>query len=151
MPNQAQLLDAFRKELIALDLVRRPPVAGSEYPLFVEPEGGAPAPGEREGTEDNADMILTAKSGGDIPSAAFSGFIREATIDLYLRAAKGKAMLPMQLEPQINAAIVDKWAWTMGGLYVLESGLYAGLQEVRNAPGDGTTWSVKYRFQIYRD
>lgn len=151
MPNNAQILSAFRQELVDRSLVRKPPSAGSAPPMFIEPEGGAPAPGEKSGVENDAELILTVKSGGDIPSPTYSGFIRDTTIDCYFRAARGKAMRPMQLEPVINAAIVDQWAWTMGGIYVLESSLYSGLQEVRLAEGDGTTWVAKYRIQTYRD
>ena len=151
MPTNADLLHHFREHLISEGLVRRPPIAGNDYPMFIHPQGGAPAPGERKGNENHADMILTAMAGTDIPNEAGVGFVRRTTVDVYMRAAAGKTALPMELEPQINAAVVDKWAWDMAGLYVLESKLWAGLGQVRQAPGDGTTWTVKFYFEIYRD
>ena len=151
MPSNADLLHHLREMLIDEGIVRRPPVVDDAYPMFIQPDGGAPAPGEKEPPENDDEMILTIMDGGDIPSETFLGHIRRATVDLYFRTAKGKTPDAMDLEPQINALIVDKWAWDMAGLFVLESKLWAGMQQVRNAPGDGTTWVVKFYFEIYRD
>ena len=55
------LLENFRDALIAADVnLRVPSKAGKAHPLWLEPRGGAPAPGEKEGAEDDGDLVASA-------------------------------------------------------------------------------------------
>ena len=66
MPDDSAILTAFREELLAAGLVRRPGDAGALPPAHGERRGGTPAPGEGEGTEVHADLVIGIRASGEL-------------------------------------------------------------------------------------
>lgn len=153
MPSLADVLSAFRTELVDQGLVRKASQStpAGKPPMFVQLDAGAPAPGEREGVENDAELMLTIFAGGDFPSFP-DGAIRRSTIDLRYRAAPNKARRAFDLDAEICAAICDqtgtgfaaRYDWTMGGLYVIESRVWAALGTIRTDADQGSDFVTKF-------
>lgn len=106
MPDNSAILTAFREELIAATLVRRPSDAGAGVPCHVEPLGGPPAPGEREGEEDHPTLVVTLLDAGTWGEDNYSaGGRRRMTVDVHSRAATSAALREAMA---LEAAIVGR-------------------------------------------
>jgi hypothetical protein len=148
MPSNKDLLGAFRQHLVDQGLVRKASVAvPGKRPVFVEPADGAPAPGEREGVENDDVTMISLFVGGDIAGAAFEGFIAKSTIDVRYRTHDAQEVL--DLAAAVRLAIVDQWDWLMGGLRVIESREWAGVQRVGSSAAQGYDFVHKFYFEYY--
>lgn len=95
MPDVTAVLTAFRVELITAGLVRRPSqVATGVPPMHVEPLEGPPAPGEREGVENDPDLVLSLMhSGGLSPANNYDAAIdRTVILDVRYRSRTTDAL-----------------------------------------------------------
>jgi hypothetical protein len=120
------LLDHLRDHLISESIVRSPRTAGAAPPLWLEPREGIPAPGEGSGSEVGADAVLGAYFTGGIASQPWESFIREDTIDLWLRTRT--APIAFTLWQQLREELIDKRNWNMAGLTIIESREWRPLQ-----------------------
>ena len=114
------LLGAMRTYLVAQNLVRIPRNAGATAPLWLQPRLGVPAPGDGTGVEIGATMVLGAFHSGGVPSQPYVSTWRRDTVDVRFRSTTAPAA--ELLAKQIRAALIDKRAWTMGAMTVIESG-----------------------------
>jgi hypothetical protein len=92
MPDAAVLLEGLRTFLIAKGAVRSPTMAGaalpSPPPLFLQPEGGAPGPGDKKGNENHADIMLSAFMSGGLTARTYEEDLRRDTVDIWFRCRK---------------------------------------------------------------
>lgn len=146
MPDNFDLLRSFRQYLVDQGLVRKASVAGAARPMHVEPPA-AYAPGEREAPENDDTTVVSVFVGGDVPMGPFEGDWIRATIDVRYRTVDPPDVL--HLNAQIRQAIVDRWDWDMGGLRVVESLEWAGLQRLGASEAQGWDYVSKFLFQIY--
>jgi hypothetical protein len=141
------VLSALRDHLIAQGIVRKPSVAGSAPPLWIEPKDGVPAPGEGAGTEVGSDLVLGAYYVNEIAPGRFESWWEKPIIELRLRA---RVVPPVKVtERAISKALIDKVDWTMSGLYVNESELFNGLHRL-GSDDQSYDFGVSYVFQLYR-
>lgn len=142
------LLSALRDYLVAQGIVRKPSVAGSLPPLWLEPQTGTPAPGEGNNpTEVGSDLVLGAFLTGGIAPARFESWWRQPIVDIRLR---GKSVQTIQsTELAMSKALIDKVDWTMGGLYLVEAEQWRALQRL-GSDEQGFEFVVSYIFQAYR-
>lgn len=145
------LLDALLAHLAGQGIVRRPDTAGAAPPLWREPAGGAPAPGERKGTGNDATTVVSAYVSGEIPRAPGQGYSDRLTVDLRIRTKDPR------VGPDLSRAIADELApppygvrhdWTMGGLHLIESRQWRGLGRLGSDPAQGFDFVVAYLFEI---
>lgn len=158
MPDTSAVLTAFRDELRLADLVRRPGDAGPLPPAFVEPEGGAPAPGDREGNEGLGDVAVTLRLGSEAPEDPESRYRRRVTIDVIYRSRKTAGLKKARaLDAAIRAAIVDRPDLGLGfmlggglgvGIFVLDTATFAGLSPVSEDAGVRTD-RASYLIETY--
>jgi hypothetical protein len=147
MPN---LLTALRDHLIAQAIVRKPSVAGSAPPLWLEPSLGTPAPGEGNNPDETGEeLVLGAFLTGGFSPAPYYSFIRKPIVDIRIRAGKDKAYLAEQIELAMTKVIIDRRDWTMGGLYVVESEQWRPLQRL-GSDEQGSEHVVAYWFELLR-
>lgn len=136
MADNAAILTAFREELIAAGLVRRPSEAGAGYPCHIEPRDGAPAPGEREGVEDDAALVLSLFAGGELSEAGYDvAHRRRLVVDIRFRSATNAALrAAMALDAAIRERLIQPathygYGFPMGTdapVYVHAAALWAG-------------------------
>lgn len=145
------LLPALRQHLIANNVVRQPSVAGSKPPMWLEPMRGTPAPGETPpaGTavEVGTSLVIAAYITGGVAPQPFGSWERRPIIELRFRGTSPKEI--EQTELAITGLVIDRRDWTMGGLYVLESGQWRALQRVQ-ADEQGYEFLSAYWFQLLR-
>lgn len=142
-----QLLTGFRDHLIAQGLVRKPSVPGAHPPMWSEPKLGVPAPGEKQGTEDDASRVLGVfYSSGVAPRAYESGY-RSDYVDVYFRSKEPTDLAgTFDLARAIRLTIGDKRQWSMGGFLVLESLEWRALQRISS---DEQGYMHSMAFAIY--
>lgn len=92
MPSPTDVLAALRVDFIEAGLVRRPSEAGVAPPMHIEPAEGAPAPLEREGVEDDPELVLSLMHSGDFGEVPEDSYRRRAIIDVRYRS-RGNAGL----------------------------------------------------------
>lgn len=98
--DPARVLTAFREELIAAGVARRPSGPGSNttnapYPFVIEPREGAPAPGELSDEEnDHAELVVSLILGGEVaPFDPYDDTVRRRVIvDVRYRSADNAAL-----------------------------------------------------------
>ena len=156
MPTQKGLLSALATYLVTNDVGRHPSRAGALPPIFLDPVRGAPAPGEREGTENDADLMLTLSPGGDIPPPYGQGVILMTTVDVRYRGRTAPRIYEtdarvFDLLAAGDGGVGAKHGWDMAGLYVIESRQWAGLGRIGGEGGQGFDYRAAYYFEIYRD
>lgn len=148
------LLSAFRNYLVSEGLVRKPSVAGSSPPMWVEPTDGAIAPGEAESAvADDDSLVLSAFLSTPIPRGTFEAELRTDVIDVYLRAKD--AITAQDFEPGLRRAVIggavgDNLNWDMAGVRIIESLEWTGLQPLGRG-AQGYTGRVSYLFERYTD
>lgn len=87
--TQPDLLTAVRDHLISEGVGRDPRVAGPLPPIWREPRDGAPAPGEKEGDEDDPTQTISLfDTGGITPSIIEQQHFVRPTIDVVIRTDK---------------------------------------------------------------
>ena len=150
------LLRALSDHLVAEEVVRDPRTPGPLPPLWLNPRDGAPAPGEIEGSEGDADLVLSAFLGVRIlGEPEQEAFLVHETVDVVIRSRTAPP-LPVVEQALTAAVAVDAGApvgrrnWTMAGLEIVESVLWRGLQPL-DSSDQGYTAEVSYRFLHYRE
>lgn len=141
------LLSALRDYLVAQNIVRKPSVAGTSPPLWVEPMQGTPAPGDGTATEVDANLVLGAFLTGGIAPARYESWWRQPIVDVRFRGRDTRTIQTTELA--ISAALIDKVDWTMAGLYVVEAEQWRALQRL-GSDEQGYEFVASYRFILYR-
>lgn len=163
MPDVNDVLTAIRDDLTAAGIIRKPRTAGVLPPLFLEPDGGAPAPGELEAPEDNYD---TAKKTGLVVSL-FASELGEAPLDRYRRRiivdvryrSKGTAGLKRgrDLDQALRARYVVRDGGRLGftlaagqasEVFVHDAQLWAGLGPISRTVDRGVDEVAKYLLEV---
>jgi hypothetical protein len=153
MADVNEVLTAFREELVLAGLVRKPGTAGVLPPLHVEPQDGAPAPGDREAPEDdatrNADgkiiagLVVTVGLSGDLGEAPGDSYRRRTVLDVRYRYVGTTGLKRARdLDEAIANRIVRRADYGIGYLladgvapvFVLQALIYSGLGVI--GPGD---------------
>lgn len=161
MADDSAVLTAFREELIAANLVRRPSEStpAGKRPMFISPAEGARAPGDGEGTELDNVLVVSIFAGGDLSEATgFDAAIqRRTTIDVHYRAATsaGEREL-MALDAAIRKRLIRPetnygYGFVMGSaapVFVQQAGVWGGLGPVSRAPGFGVDYVAKYLIAV---
>lgn len=150
------LLTAIRDYLATENLGRDPRVAGSTHPIWREPRDGAIAPGEKNGDENDNDLVISIYLTGGVPQGYFEDAVwRKDSVDFFLRSRT--AALAFEYEPALTLAFVrddsapvPRTNWNMAGLQVIESSLWRPLQPIDRGE-QGYTYVVSYLFETYRD
>lgn len=150
MADDARVLSAFREELIALGLGRRPSEPGdpegAPYPVVIEPVDGAPAPGELADEDfDHSELIVTLLAGGDLSEA--TGYEarqrRRAVVDVHYRAIDNAALREVYgIDNAIRLALTAPernygYGFELGTdalVYVHQASLWAGLGPISRGP-----------------
>lgn len=157
MADSTDVLTALSDELETLDLIRRPNTAGDAPPLFIEPSGAAPAPGDRDAPENDATLCVTARLSTTLGEQQFDSFRRRFILDVMYRSKTTRGLKrARELDTAILEAIVHRddygLGWTMGtapdAVFVLSSQLFAGLGPVSADPGGGRTELAKYLLEV---
>lgn len=158
MPDSTAVLTALRNELErAPALIRRPSVAGALPPMFVEPDAGPPAPGEREGTEAGALVVVTLRLSSEPGLAPGQAFVRIYIIDLIIRSITTAGLKQGRaLDAAIRARLVERANYGTGvlldeggagALFVHDLRVFAGLGPVLTAGGVRTE-AAKYALEV---
>lgn len=159
MPDAAAILTAFREDLIALDLVRRPSDAGARPPMHVEPKEGAPGPGEREGIEDDPAVVLSIFNGGELGEGTGyeAALRRRAVVDVRYRAADNAAVRRVfALDAAIRASLVTParnygygfMLGTAAPVFVHQAAIWGGLGPLGRGRDVGFDFVAKYLLEV---
>ena len=165
MPDSNAILTTLRQELITAGLVRRPSDAGNPGlpPAHIEPVAGAPAPGEREAPEDDAELVLTLNLSSELAELPFDSYRRRTVVDVHYRSVTTHGLQRARtLDAAVRRRLVDGrpdygFGWTMGagapapyaaGVLVLSSSVYGGLGPVSRDPGQGAHDLAKYVIEV---
>lgn len=157
MPDQSAILAAFREELVTANLVRKPSSAGALPPLHIEPRGGAPAPGEREGIEDDANLVLSLFASGELSEDNFDAVTRRRlVIDVRYRAASSAAeRSAMALDAAIRGLLIRPdtnygFGFELGSaslIFVHQAALFGGLGPIERGEGLPFTLGAKWMIE----
>lgn len=145
------IIEAVRDELIAQSIVRKPSVAGSAPPCWIEPRNGVPAPGEDtdggSAAEKGSSAVLGLWLAPGIPQEPqVASVIRHSVIVIEIRVKAAKDATT--IENEIRDSLNDRVNWNLGGLHIIDSLLYRELQAIeRNA--QAFTYDVAYGFHHY--
>jgi hypothetical protein len=143
----AELLPPFRDYLVSQGIVRKPSVAGSTPPLWLEPRLGVPAPGEgNDPTEIGADAVIGAWTSSGIAPQPFNAGRRLDFIDIRMRTKI--APTAHQIEEQIRVVLLDKRNWQMSTLTIIETLIYRELQSL-GSDEQGFDWVMTFSFERY--
>lgn len=151
MADAAQLMDAVRQHLLNEGLARTPGTPGPEPTVFVLPEGGAVAPGDKKGAEDHPDVVLSLFYSGGFAARPYEPFLRRGTVDFWFRAKpRGGAPIALELEQLVREAFVGsasadtfgKRNWTMGGLLVHSTQEWRSVSPVPGVEGHAFVWAM---------
>jgi hypothetical protein len=147
----ATLLENFRAALIAAGVdVREPRVkAAGKHPLWLEPKGGAIAPGEVENVdEDDPDLVLSAFRFPGLSTGPWEGdTYRFDNVEVRLRCQRPPDAY--ELEQQMREVLHDRRNWDMGELRIIESLVFAELTPIGNSSEQGFTFRIEYSLQRY--
>ena len=168
MPDSTAILTALRDELVTEGLVRRATTAGAQSstpappPCHVEPIA-PPAPGEREGDEDDATLAVSLRLSSTFGELPFDSYRRRVVIDVVYRSKTTDGLKRARaLDAAIAEAIVNRpdygQGWVMGSggssgspVFVLSSSIYGGLGPVSRDASQGATDVAKYLFEVKAD
>lgn len=159
MPSaKTMLLQAFQADLTAAGLARRPGVAGSAPPLWMEPSDGAPAPGEKAGVENDAGTVLTVFAPDEVLGGG--NWQQQHEIDVWVRTkGNGAVTRAYDVEQAIRDRIIgadefridfDLAPGTPQAMRIIEARVYAGLRRLGSDPEQGYTHLVSYALTVYR-
>lgn len=121
MADTNRVLTALRNHLVAAGIVRHADTAGANPPAFIEPAGGAPAPGEREGPEAGTNLTVTIRLGGELAEGPGDSYRRRVAVDVIYRS-KGSAGLirGRAIDAFIRAELIERADYGLG--FVLDEG-----------------------------
>jgi hypothetical protein len=142
------LLTALRDHLVAQSIVRKPSVAGSAPPLWLEPQLGTPGPGEGNNpVEVGSDLVLGAFLTGGFAPPPYGSFLRKPIVDIRFRGRSPQNIETTELA--ITKALIDRRDFTMGGLYVVECEQWRPLQRL-GSDEQGFEYVSAYWFELIR-
>lgn len=161
MADVTAILSAFRVALIDAGLVRRASEADpvGKPPMHVEPLEGPPAPGEREGTENDPELVTSLLHGGDLSEVGYDAAIqRRAVVDVHYRtvgagvagvspsAALRKAV---ELDAAIRNLLIRPetnygYGFDLGDLRVHQVATWAGFGQVSRSRAAGYHHKASY-------
>lgn len=126
------LLNDFREYLMAQGVVRKPSIAGSTPPLWLEPRNGTPAPGESpsNNTTEKSDTVLGAflNLAGGIPARPYESSMRADTIEVRYRVKTAELITP--IERAVRGALLDHKDFFMGTQRVIACDEWRALTRV---------------------
>lgn len=135
--DSTRVLSAVRNELVTAGIVRKPGVAGVLVPLHVDPEGGAPGPGERPSPEADGNVVATVRLSSEAPRGLGERYRRIYVLDfLYRSDTTGGLQRARQLHELIVRHLVDRTEPGLGATLdaagpastsMLSSSVFAGL------------------------
>ena len=148
MPDDVALLSAFREELIATGLIRRPGDAGAAHPAHIERQGGTPAPGEGEGAEVDDLLVIGLRASGEL--AEGTGYEaaqrRRLVIDVLYRVGSSAGVREaMAVDAAIRARLFRPetnygYGFVLGGpaspAFVHQAALWGGLSLIGGGSED---------------
>lgn len=139
MPDSSAVLTAAHNHLTAAGLIRRPNNAGTPPPAFIEPSGGAPAPGERDGVE-NDDLLVVSLGSAELAEGPFDSYRRRVVVTFTYRSRSTSGLRRARaLDAQIRRRLVEQHDHATGYLMdagspvpvqVLQASVYGGLGPV---------------------
>lgn len=152
MPDSSAVLTALRNELVAAGLgVRKASVAGSGYPIHVEPLEGAPAPGERNAPEDNADLVISILVSTEFGEESQNTYRRRTVIDFRYRSRgtagkKAAAAVDAAIRQYLTTqgAYGTGWGMDDNAVYVLSVAVFGGFGPIARSKAEGYTDGAKY-------
>lgn len=112
------LLSDLRDYLITQGLVRKPSVAGSASPFWLEPRNGVPAPGEGQNATERGDPVLGAYLTGGVAARPFESSLRESVVDIHFRSQNPAQSV--QTHRQLRAALIDRRQQLVGTQVVID-------------------------------
>lgn len=125
------LIDACRTYLIAQGVVRDPRTAGALAPCWRSPREGVPAPGDGTGNEIGATVVVGLFTAAGIARDPYDALsLRTDGLDVRIRSTTAPAAI--ELDDLMRTALMDKRAWAMGGLTIVESRLERPLQMIQS-------------------
>jgi hypothetical protein len=149
--DSTRVLTAVRNELETAGLVRRPGNAGPLPALFIEPQGGPPAPGDRDAPETTGELVATLRLSGEGPGRAGAAYVRLFVLDLILRSSTTAGLIAGRtLDTAVRKRLVETSNYGVGKLldgggpmptFALECYVYAGLGPVSDLDGVRTEQS----------
>jgi hypothetical protein len=147
------VVTALHDYLIAQGIGRNPDTLGTLPPIWRDGDstGLLPAPGEGNNpTQVGQDAVIGLFRTTGIPVARFEGERRRPIIQVNLRVRR--APIAETLGEQIEAAVLDKRNWPMGGLRVIESQQVGPLSFTgRSEDGKTRDYRMSFAFELYRD
>lgn len=168
MADGAQILSAFRQELINAGLVRAASVAGALPPAHIEPINGAPAPGD-EGIDppgNHPSLIVSLFYSGEVAPGTFDTD-RTGVIDVRYRSKDNAGLrTTMALDPAIRNRLVQRIGEAEGrygvgyflgagapglpapGLFVRQVSVAGGLSRLSASRAAGFDHVAKYAVEV---
>jgi hypothetical protein len=146
----ATLLDHVRAGLIDAGVKLRAPDEADvdRFPLWLEPRGGAPAPGEGDGSDDDAVMVCSAFRMPGISTGPWEGdSYRYDNVEIRMRTQRPPAAYA--LEEAIRPVLHDRRNFDLDGIRIIEAMVYLELAPVGNSSEQGFTFRVEYSLQRY--
>lgn len=159
MTSPNELLTALRVHLIEAEIVRHPDTVDDDlHPCFVEPHGGAPAPGDMTGAQNDDKLILSLMFSTTIAEGAFDTYRRRFAIDFRYRS-RGTAGLKAgrDLDAAIRQELINRpdfgYGYTLAEgesaqLFVLQASEFGALSTLSMDDDDGRTENAKYVFEV---
>jgi hypothetical protein len=161
MTTIATVLDALADEIVATGLGRLPdtdPGGARPWPAPVwrQPQGGPPAPGDKAGVEADDGMTISVNYSGGVAPAAFRHSQRQSTFDVIFRAKMRRAApTVIATENEIRKRIADHINVTIGTtnpVRVIQILVWRELTPLPAAdPTQGEVWMVSYLIESYQD
>jgi hypothetical protein len=163
--DPARVLTAFREELIAAGLGRRPSDAGGQtgqpYPFVIEPIEGPPAPGElADGENDHTELVCSLIMSGSIsPLDSFDRLVRRRPIvDVRYRT---KTQAGLRAAMALDEAITDRLiraatnygvGFTLGtsaaAVVVLQASPFADFGPISRSRANGFDHVTKWALEV---
>lgn len=144
-----QLLPALRDYLIAQGLVRKPSVAGSEHPMWLDRKRGIPYPGETEGlgpNESDPQLVLGVYPATGVPPAPYEGFLVKLGAAIWYFGKTSPIIQTMH--EQIRGALNDRRNLNMSGLLVNQAQLTREIQRITSSD-EGYVYNCEYMFDMW--
>lgn len=152
-----KLLQAVAADLSLAGITRTPATADpGRPPLWVEPDAGAPAPGDKDGVENDVATVLTLYYSGGLVGQRWE---RQATVDLFIRVKGTRPMVRAQdLDERIRDRLLGDDEFrvdfllaptTAAELRIIEARLWSELTPIDRNP-EAYTYKTSYWFQLYR-
>jgi Bacteriophage minor capsid protein len=146
----ATLLENFRTALVDASVnLRDPRVNGAEHPLWLEPRGGAIAPGEVNNADENDDdLVASVYKLPGLTTGPYEGdTYRYDNLSVFIRAYRPPDAY--ELEQEMREVLHDRRNWDMGEMRIIESMVFAELAPIGNSSEQGFAFRIEYSLQRY--